>query len=225
MKICSHCQTQNFDINEVCSKCKQPLTVKSTFSAPQVTAIYQQTTRPNNSVTRKESDLSVAAKVFMIITCASLGLSLIGAVVFWIVMLILAQKTPSLETSILVITSFMYVAVFFIGECVSFAMTKSYFTKISKKRPIGTAFKICMLLFVNLVAGILLLCDKGNGYQEVFSDPAQTSNPQTSNMQTPNTQTPKQPQNVAKELKGYKELLDCGIITQEEFEEKKKELL
>ena len=104
-------------------------------------------------------------------------------------------------------------------------MTKSYFTKISKKRPIGTAFKICMLLFVNLVAGILLLCDKGNGYQEVFSDPAQTSNLQTSNMETPNAQTPKQPQNVAKELKGYKELLDCGIITQEEFEEKKKELL
>ena len=33
------------------------------------------------------------------------------------------------------------------------------------------------------------------------------------------------PSNVAAEIKQYKELLDCGAITQEEFDQKKKQLL
>ena len=72
------------------------------------------------------------------------------------------------------------------------------------------AFKICTLLFVNLVAGILLLCDKENGYREITVQPIPA---------------PMQPNNSVDELKKYKELLDSGIITQEEFEEKKKQLL
>lgn len=38
-------------------------------------------------------------------------------------------------------------------------MTISYYKKTKNKEPIGTAFKICTLLFVNLVAGILMLID------------------------------------------------------------------
>ena len=39
-------------------------------------------------------------------------------------------------------------------------MTISYANKIKKGEPVGTAFKVCSLLFVNTIAGILMLCDK-----------------------------------------------------------------
>ncbi|MBR2441835.1 MAG: hypothetical protein IKB20_02055 [Clostridia bacterium] len=39
-------------------------------------------------------------------------------------------------------------------------MTISYCKKIKENRPISTSFKVCTLLFVNLIAGILMLCDK-----------------------------------------------------------------
>lgn len=37
-------------------------------------------------------------------------------------------------------------------------ITISICTRMSERRPVGTGLKICSLLFVNLVAGILLLC-------------------------------------------------------------------
>ena len=39
-------------------------------------------------------------------------------------------------------------------------MTMKYCNSIKNNQPISTGFKICTLLFVNLVAGILMLCDK-----------------------------------------------------------------
>ena len=38
-------------------------------------------------------------------------------------------------------------------------MTIVYCNKVNNKEPIGVGFKICILLFVNMIAGILLLCD------------------------------------------------------------------
>lgn len=38
-------------------------------------------------------------------------------------------------------------------------MTIYYWKKIDNDEDVGIAFKICSLLFVNLVAGILMLCD------------------------------------------------------------------
>ena len=37
-------------------------------------------------------------------------------------------------------------------------MTNHVFKKLNSNEPIGVGFKICVLLFVNLVAGIMLLC-------------------------------------------------------------------
>ena len=39
-------------------------------------------------------------------------------------------------------------------------MTVVYFSKTKKGEPIGTGFKVCCLLFVSLIAGILMLCDE-----------------------------------------------------------------
>lgn len=38
-------------------------------------------------------------------------------------------------------------------------MTTSYTSKINSGESVGVGFKICSLLFVNLIAGILMLCD------------------------------------------------------------------
>ncbi|WP_051538290.1 zinc ribbon domain-containing protein [Butyrivibrio proteoclasticus] len=37
-------------------------------------------------------------------------------------------------------------------------MTVVYFNKVKRGEPISTAFKVCTLLFVSLIAGILMLC-------------------------------------------------------------------
>ncbi len=63
--------------------------------------------------------------------------------------------------------------VFMVLGCISYAcmlfpliwtlpMTIHYFKATSKGEPVGTGFKVCSLLFVNLIAGILMLCDTNN---------------------------------------------------------------
>ncbi len=39
-------------------------------------------------------------------------------------------------------------------------MTVVYFKKLKNNQPIGTGFKVCSLLFVSLLAGIFMFCDK-----------------------------------------------------------------
>jgi len=41
-------------------------------------------------------------------------------------------------------------------------MTVVYFRKVKNHEPIGTGFKVCSLLFVSLVGGILMLVDNDN---------------------------------------------------------------
>ena len=41
-------------------------------------------------------------------------------------------------------------------------MTLSYSQKVKRGEPISNGFKICALLFVNTIAGIIMLCDNGN---------------------------------------------------------------
>ena len=41
-------------------------------------------------------------------------------------------------------------------------MTIHYSNAIKENRPVGIGFKICAFLFVNMIAGILMLCDTKN---------------------------------------------------------------
>lgn len=41
-------------------------------------------------------------------------------------------------------------------------MTLHYSKAIKENRPVGIGFKICAFLFVNMIAGILMLCDTKN---------------------------------------------------------------
>lgn len=38
-------------------------------------------------------------------------------------------------------------------------MTVSYYNSVKNDRPVSMGLKVCTLLFVNLIAGILMLCD------------------------------------------------------------------
>lgn len=47
---------------------------------------------------------------------------------------------------------------FLIPLCWCIPMTLYLFNKRKSGEPVGVGFKVCVLLFVNLIAGILLLC-------------------------------------------------------------------
>ena len=88
---------------------------------------------PNETKTNNSSSgLLVAAKVLMIITCCALVISGIVGIFEFIP---LAWCIP---------------------------MTVTLDKKIKNNQPISVAFKICTLLFANIVSGILLLCAKDN---------------------------------------------------------------
>lgn len=93
------------------------------------------------SADKPSGGLKTAAKVFMILTCAFAGLvRIIG--------LILGGYY-----SYYTFTSFIS-----LGWCIP--MTVSYFKKTKNSLPVSTGFKVCTLLFVNLLSGIFMLCDK-----------------------------------------------------------------
>ena len=49
-----------------------------------------------------------------------------------------------------------------IGLAWCLPMTISYCNKVKYGKPISIGFKVCSLLFVNTIAGILMLCDNSN---------------------------------------------------------------
>lgn len=98
-------------------------------------------TKTNNS----SSGLLAAAKVFMIINCCVLVISAI--VTFFIY--------AELDVAYLGILEFIPLM-----WCIP--MTVTLDKKIKNNQPISVAFKVCTLLFANLVSGILLLCAKDN---------------------------------------------------------------
>jgi len=74
--------------------------------------------------------------------------------------------TPSVvdDTMSIVIKVFMLIGCISLGWLLvplawCIPMTVSVFKSLSNNKPISTGMKVCVLLFVNIVAGICLLCD------------------------------------------------------------------
>ena len=72
-----------------------------------------------------------------------------------------STQTSSLKTAakILMIISCVCMGFWFFTLAWTIPMTINYNNKIKTGESIGTGFKICTLLFVNVIAGILMLCD------------------------------------------------------------------
>ena len=67
-----------------------------------------------------------------------------------------------IAAKILMIISTVIMGIYLIPLAWCIPMLSSYSNKIEKGEPISIGFKVCILIFVSLVAGILLLCDKEN---------------------------------------------------------------
>ena len=73
------------------------------------------------------------------------------------------KSSSTRDTLLLVAKIFMIIAtatsaIFIIPLAWMLPMTLSLHRKMENKEPISVTFKVCTLLFVSLVAGILLLC-------------------------------------------------------------------
>ncbi len=53
-------------------------------------------------------------------------------------------------------------SLFLIPLCWTIPMTVHYFKKVNNHEDVGVGFKVCSLLFVSLIAGIMMLCDSEN---------------------------------------------------------------
>lgn len=137
MKYCAKCGKELFDEAIICPGCGCPV------EGAQVPG-----TKPQSPETKKT--LRTVAKVFMLISTIAAGLSLIVVPVLYIwfkdILVKLLQYRINLSISL---------AVFW---CIP--MTVHYFRCCDNNRQPSVGFKICTLIFVNIVAGICMLLDR-----------------------------------------------------------------
>ena len=79
----------------------------------------------------------------------------------------IADKDGKWNSSSVLVIVFMFIgtmilsgAFFFIPLAWCVPMIMYYERKVRNGQKVGTAFKVCCLLFVSTVAGIIMLCDK-----------------------------------------------------------------
>ena len=74
------------------------------------------------------------------------------------------KETSTLKTAskILMIIGCVLNGFYLIPLCWCIPMTVSYCRKIKNGEPVSTGFKVCSLLFVSLIAGVLMLCDNSD---------------------------------------------------------------
>ena len=74
------------------------------------------------------------------------------------------KKSNSLQIAaqVFMIISTIYWGFFLIPLAWCIPMTVALSNKIKSGEQISTGFKVCILLFVNIISGILLLCDTNN---------------------------------------------------------------
>ena len=72
------------------------------------------------------------------------------------------NNTLGLVAKVLMIISTVFTGLYLIPLLWMLPMTITLCKKLKNNQQIGTGFKICILLFCNTIAGILLLCMKDN---------------------------------------------------------------
>ena len=162
MKICSNCGTKNFETNEVCEKCGQPLRLITTVQ-PNLGHLHvagqPQYGNANATQVNGGNGLRTAIKVFLILDTVRCALAALVFGVLWITFLNLAQYYATARADAFAFAICMIVCVVQLTICGCMMIT--YFNKISSHRAkIGVGFKICVLLFASFIGGLLMLCDE-----------------------------------------------------------------
>ena len=137
MKYCSKCGKELFDEAIVCPGCGCPIEGASVEA-------------PKTQSAETKKSLRTVAKVFMLISTIAAGLSLIVTPILFFcfrdVFVFLLEHKVNFGISLAV--------------CWCIPMTVHYWRAVENNRPVSTGFKVCTLLFVNLIAGICMLIDK-----------------------------------------------------------------
>jgi uncharacterized membrane protein YvbJ len=69
------------------------------------------------------------------------------------------NESLQLVAKVFMIISTVLTGIYIIPLLWTIPMTVHYFTSCKEKRPVGIGFKVCTLIFVSLIAGILMLVD------------------------------------------------------------------
>lgn len=113
-----------------------------------------------NTQSNSISNLKIVAKIFMILTCAAY---LVVVALFGLLAFALTGLSGGEEEMVISAVAIIFICVF---ACFPLAwilpMTVHYCRAIKNNRPVGIFFKICTLIFVNLIAGILMLIDQSD---------------------------------------------------------------
>ncbi len=122
--------------------------------------------RKNSPNTRMNVNrgLQVAAAVFMVLSCVSVvlcSLTLLGVllVVNNLSSLVTVMFVPNYTDIILPGYFWLIALIPLVALLWVVPMTVYYFKSMKKKEPVGMAFKVCTLIFVNVIPGVLMLCD------------------------------------------------------------------
>ena len=209
MKICKNCGTSNFDIEIICKKCKCNMDEKSSVRS----SGYHHDTSYVPSIDREKKQSFSNSNIHNVkqvkpIAVKENGLSIAAKVLM--ILSIWSNAMAFIMSAFLVAFNSMLICLvpmfIYCGRALTgLFMTLHYFKKVSACESVGLGFKICTLLFVNPISGSFMLCMKEPSTKIISQFPIQ--------------------EDLEGKINQYKELLEKGFITREEFEAKKKQIL
>ena len=164
MKYCPHCGKEVLDEAVICPNCG---------CRTDYTAEASKTQSSRNKV------LGTIAKILMLIQTISCGIAAIGMIITSIVLSITggivsgaiengtasvpvapdgSAPNPEIVFSILGVYFVVLAIAYLISLAWCIPMTITTWRKLQRRENMGVGFRVCVLLFVNMIAGILLLC-------------------------------------------------------------------
>lgn len=180
---CKRCGSQITDDAIFCSKCGCKVeNVETASQSSQTNTVYDSNSanvitphtlpasnttlaEPKQTPPRKNTGTQGTAKGFLVLACVVVAILSIFFLLLYIMIRNIIYTDPEMieyyygyDTLILYILCILLV--FFV---VSLLMTTHYFHATKDGVPVSTAFKICTLIFVSFIAGIIMLCDKDEG--------------------------------------------------------------
>ncbi len=166
MKYCPKCGTELTDESAYCPKCGA-----YQYADPQQSTQYNQSQQKPPYT----KGVTTVNKVFLVLRCAQVLLTIFLAIFFTSSIsnyeemyhsMVAAGVTFSPDTPETALTFFVIFSIYFWFVSVAAAwivpMTINYFKKSKANVPTTLTFKICTMIFVNFIAGLLMLCCEKN---------------------------------------------------------------
>ena len=162
MRICKHCGTKNFDIATTCEKCGQLVETPLDPVLERVGKLEYVA-----GAVHKNNGVCVAAKVFLILRCVGSGLLALCSFLLWLISLVAVEMYAGLFSGsgieFYLAFVFWYFLISLIITVAGIWVTVHYCRETNAGRDVSVTFKVCILLLIDFIAGILMLCDAQHG--------------------------------------------------------------